>query len=262
MGIKIMKNKCSFRMVLYELRNINGNFMTHFFGIVFPNIMCLLLAKTVGSQVPEEVRQEVITSITLSMSLVMPMSIMLLGYGALYSQEVERGIPLRMRLFGYSEKSEITAKLIAHLIFLTIAFVIFGLFQIIIMDIPKPAFSSFLCLVLSLYLLGIIFLVIAHAFAQIFKKFSITFGLSMFLYFMIMMITGMMGIETEQLPEVLKKIAGMFPMTYVSNDFASFWQGGSYNFMPYIQSLLFLGAISGILLLYSMHKNRRIVLGG
>jgi len=246
-------------MVLYELRNINGNFMTHFFGIVFPNIMCLLLSKTVGSQVPDNVRQEVLTSITLSMSLVMPMAIMLLGYGALYSREVERGIPLRMRLFGYSEKSEITAKLIAHLIFLTIAFIIFSLVQMIAMDIPKPAFSSLICLILSLYLLGIIFLVIAHSFAQIFKKFSITFGVSMFLYFMIMMITGMMGIETEQLPQTLQKIAGMFPMTYVSNDFVSFWQGGSYNFMPYIQSLLFLGAIAGILLLYSMHKNRRVI---
>lgn len=254
-----MKNKCSFKMVLYELRNINGNFMTHFFGIVFPNIMCLLLSKTVGSQVPDNVRQEVLTSITLSMSLVMPMAIMLLGYGALYSREVERGIPLRMRLFGYSEKSEITAKLIAHLIFLTIAFIIFSLVQMIAMDIPKPAFSSLICLILSLNLLGIIFLVIAHSFAQIFKKFSITFGVSMFLYFMIMMITGMMGIETEQLPQTLQKIAGMFPMTYVSNDFASFWQGGSYNFMPYIQSLLFLGAIAGILLLYSMHKNRRVI---
>ena len=74
-----MKNKCSFKMVLYELRNINGNFMTHFFGIVFPNIMCLLLSKTVGSQVPDNVRQEVLTSITLSMSLVMPMAIMQIG---------------------------------------------------------------------------------------------------------------------------------------------------------------------------------------
>ena len=32
------KKKCSFKLIGYELRNINGNFMTHFFGIVFPNI--------------------------------------------------------------------------------------------------------------------------------------------------------------------------------------------------------------------------------
>ena len=47
--------KCSLRMVLYELRNINGNFMPHFFGIIFPNLMCVLLSKTVGSQVPDPV---------------------------------------------------------------------------------------------------------------------------------------------------------------------------------------------------------------
>lgn len=246
-------------MVLYELRNINGNFMPHFFGIVFPNMMCLLFSKTVGSQVPEEMRQEVITSIVLSMSLIMPMSIMFLGYGALYSQEVERGIPLRMRLFGYSQRSEITAKIIAHLIFLTIAFVVFGFFQVIVMDISRPTLASLICLIVSLYLLGVIFLMIAHAIAEIFKKFSITFGISMFLYFIIMMLTGMMGVKTEQLPEALQKIARIFPMTYVSNDFADFWQGGSYNFMPYIQSFLFLGAVSGIFLLFSMHKNRRIV---
>lgn len=253
-----MIKKCSFSMVLYELRNINGNFMPHFFGIVFPNIMCLLFSKTVGSQVPEEMRQQVITSIVLSMSLVIPMSIMFLGYGALYSQEVERGIPLRMRLFGYSRKNEITAKVCAHLIFLSIAFVIFGFFQVIVMKIPEPAFSSLICLVLSLYLLGVILLVMAHAIAEIFKKFSITFGISMFIYFIIMMVTGMMGVKTDQLPEALQKVSRMFPMTYVSNDFADFWQGGNYNFMPYIQSFLFMGALSGILLLFSMHKNRRV----
>lgn len=253
-----MKKKCSFGMVIYELRNINGNFMTHFFGIVFPNMMCVLLAKVVGSQVPEEVRQQVVTSIMLSMTLIMPLSIMFLGYGALYSQEVERGVPLRMRLFGFDDKWEVMAKVFANLIFLTIAFVIFGLFQALVMDISKPAFSSLLCLILSLYLMGVCFLVIAHAIAEIFKKFSIAFGISMFLYFMMMMLTGMMGIKTDQLPEALQKIARMFPMTYVSNDFADFWQGGTYNFMPYIQSFLFLGAVSGILLLLSLHRNRRV----
>ena len=254
-----MKKKCSFSMILYELRNINGNFMPHFFGIVFPNMMCLLFSKTIGSQVPEEMRQEVMTSIVLSMSLVMPMSIMFLGYGALYSQEVERGIPLRMQLFGYSPRSGLAAKIIAHLIFLTIAFVVFGFFQVIVMDISRPAVASFICLIFSLYLLGVIFLVLAHAIAGTFKKFSITFGISMFLYFIIMMLTGMMGVKTEQLPKALQKIARMFPMTYVSNDFADFWQGGNYNFMPFIQSFLFLGAVSGIVLLFSLHKNSRAI---
>lgn len=254
-----MKKRCNLNMIMYELRNINGNFMPHFFGIVFPNIMCVLLSRTLGSQVPKEMRVEVTTSVMLTMTLVIPMAIMLLGYGALYAQEVERGIPLRMRLFGYGMEAEITAKIIAHLIFMTIALVVFGVFQALFMEIQKPAFSSFLCLVVSLYLIGVISLMLAHGIAEICKKFSITFGVGMFLYFMIMILTGMMGIQTDQLPEALQKVAAMFPMTYISNDFIDFWQGGSYNFMPLVQSFLFFGAVSGIVLLFSMYKNRRVI---
>ena len=74
--------RCSLRMIQYEVRNMNGNLMSHFFGIVFPNVMCLVLSKTVGESLSEDIRREVMTTIMLSMSLIMPMSIMMLGYGA------------------------------------------------------------------------------------------------------------------------------------------------------------------------------------
>ena len=76
--------------------------------------------------------------------------------------------------------------------------------------------------------------------------------------FLLMMLTGMMGISTDQLPEALQGIAKVFPMTYISNDFADFWQGGSYNFMPYIQSCIFLGAVAAILVMYAQYRNRRV----
>lgn len=251
------QRKCNTNMVFYELRNINGNFMTHFFGIVFPNMMSLIFSKTIGAQVPEAARENVIVSIMLSMSLVIPMSIMFIGYGALYSQEVEHGVPLRMRLFGFREKSLLTAKIIAHMIFMTIAFIIYAVFQMITMDIPKPAVSSVICLLVSLYLIGVILLVISHSLANIFRKFSITFGITMAVYFMLMMLTGMMGISTDQLPKALQKVAATLPMTYVSNDFADFWSGGSYNYAPFIQSFLFFGALAGILLLYAQYRDGR-----
>lgn len=251
------RKRCNLSMIQYELRNINGNFMVHFFGFVFPNLMCLILSKTIGSQVLQSMRQEIITSIMLSMSLVIPMSIMLLGYGAIYSQEVEKGVPLRMRLFGFHERSVMIAKLIAHLIFMTIGIVIFGVFQAAAMDIEKPSVPALICLLLSLYIIGICFFLIAHAIGNIFKKFSISYGILMFFYFMLMILTGMMGMKTEQLPDMLKRVAKTLPMTYISNDFIDFWQGGSYNFMPFIQSVIFFGAVSGLLLLFSMYKNRR-----
>ena len=253
------KKKCSFKLIGYELRNINGNFMTHFFGIVFPNIMSLILAQTVGSQVPDGMRQQTVTSIMLSMSLVIPMAIMLLGYGCIYSQEVERGIPLRMQLFGFEERVVMAAKVAAHVTFMTVALVIFGVFQLLFMDVSRPRFASLLCLLVSLYLIGVFLLIIAHSLANLFRRFSVTFGVSMILYFGLMILTGMMGIRTEQLPEALRRAARTLPMTYVSNDFIDFWQGGSYNYMPLLQSFHFLGAMSGILLLLSLHRSRRVL---
>lgn len=256
---KTKVKKCSLRMIQYEVRNMNGNLMSHFFGIVFPNIMCLVLSKTVGESLSADIRREVMTSIMLSMSLIMPMSIMMLGYGAVYSQEVERGVPLRMRLFGFGEKSLITAKIIAHLILLTVAFVIFALFQILVMDVLKPTPQALVCLILSLYFIGGTLLVIAHALADIFKKFSVTFGICMSFYFAMMILTGMMGMRTDQLPTGLRAIAKTLPMTYISNDFITFWKGGSYNFMPYIQSCIFFAAVAGLLLMASFYKDRRVI---
>lgn len=253
------KKKCSFRMVRYELRNINGNFMTYFFGIVFPNIMSFIFATMDRKQMPEVMRQEAVVSVVICMAMIMPMSIMFLGYGALYSQEVENGVPLRLRLYGYCEKSLITAKVIAYLLFLTAAFLVYGIFQMLTQDIPKPAFSSLLCLLSSLYLMGIMFLVIAHSLANIFRRVSVTFGISMFVYFILMMLTGMMGIPAEMLPGVLREVARVFPITYICNDFAKFWQGGPYNFMPYIQSCIFMGAVTGIVAVYAQYRNRRVV---
>lgn len=253
------EKKCNLNLILYEIRNISGNFFVHFFGIVFPILMSLILTQAVGSQVPEVIRSNLVTSIVISMSLVCPLAIILIGYPANYSQEVEKGVPLRMRLFGYGEKSVILAKVIAQLIFLTIALGIFGIAEVVLIDIQKPALSSLLCLIGCLYLLAIILFVLAHAIANILKKFGPTFAVTMTLYFLIMIVCGMMGVSTEQLPKALQAVANTLPMTYICNDFIDFWQGGSYNFMPLIQSFLFLGALSGILLLFASYKDRRVV---
>ena len=140
------EKKCNWNLILYELRNISGNFFTQFFGIVFPILMSLILTNVVEKQVPKAIAQDAVTSIVISMSLVCPMSIVLIGYAANYSQEVEKGVPLRMRLFGYRDKSMILAKIIAQLIFLTMALGIYGIAEVILVDIAKPTMSSLFCL--------------------------------------------------------------------------------------------------------------------
>ncbi len=251
------EKKLSLRLVIYELRNVSGNWYVMFFGIVFPILLSVVLSETVTGQMPSGIKKEVVTTIVLTISLVIPMSIMLLGYAALYANEVEKGIPMRLRLFGYKEKTVMTAKVIAHLLFMTMAFLIFAVAEPLFLDILMPKAASFICLLVCLYLLGIIFLVMAHAIANLCGRFGPTYAITMVLYFLIMILSGMMGARTQQLPEVLQKIARTMPMTYISNDFIDFWQGGSYNFVPMIQSYLFLGAVAGILLMVSLQKNRR-----
>lgn len=162
-----------------------------------------------------------------------------------------------MHLFGIGERSLLLAKITAHFILLTVEFIIFAVFHAAVMDVQKPALLSALGLLAALYAIGLIFLVLSHAIANLLRKFSLTFGIEMSIYFILMMLTGMMGVKTEQLPDVLQKVAGTLPMTYISSDFVDFWQGGSYNFMPLLQAFLFMGAVTGILLLFSMWKGRR-----
>ena len=121
-----------------------------------------------------------------------------------------------------------------------------------------PAVSTALCLLLCHYILAAIFFGIAHGLSGILKKFGPTYAITMVFYFGAMILCGMMGVQTNELPKALQYVAGLLPMSYIGSDFIDFWQGGSYNFGPMIQSYLFLGAVCGILLLAAGYKNRRV----
>ena len=81
----------------------------------------------------------------------------------------------------------------------------------------------------------------------------------MILYFGIMILSGMFGVQAKDFPEPLMKIAYLFPTTYVSSEFIDFWQGGTYNFMPYIQSLVLFTAVSAIVLFLAINKDSRYI---
>lgn len=251
--------KFSLSLILYELRNVGGEWYVYFFGLLLPIMLSIFISKAYTTSVPEALIPEVNTEVMLTMTLVIPMSIMFIGYGSLCAQEVEKGIPLRMRLFGFPEKSVMAAKVIAHMIFMTAAFLIFGLVEPLILELEKPALSSVVCLLICLYVLGLIFLVMAHAIANLFGKFGPAYAVMMALYFFFMILSGMMGARIDQLPPALRVVAKILPMQYISNDFIDFWQGETYHFAPMIQSYLFLGAVAGILLLISLQKNKRAV---
>jgi ABC-2 type transport system permease protein len=255
-----MKKKLlNWRLIQYELRNISGNIFVIFFGVFFPIMMSVLFSFVLKKQVPEEMYPQAITSIFITMSMIIPMAVLLIGYAANYSQELEKDIPLRLSLFGFRERSMLAAKMIAYLIFTTAAFLLYTLFDIYMLDIQVPKLSSAICLIVALYALSVILFVLAHGIATIFKKFGPTYAVSMLLYFGFMILCGMMGVSVDQLPKGLNVIAKAFPMSYISSDFVDFWQGGKYNFAPFIQSYLFFGAVSFIILIISIRKNQRVL---
>ncbi|SHH73148.1 ABC transporter permease [Clostridium grantii] len=244
-------------LIKYELRNLMGNTFTLIFGVIFPIGMTIFFGKILVGNVPEDMRDVVLTSIFITESLIIPLASILVGYSAIFSQELEKNTPLRFRLFGYSEKTILISKICAHLIFITISLVIYTAVVISVLKIQVPTLSSALILIVSLYLLSTILFMLAHGISLFFKKFGPTFAITMILYFLIMILSGMFGVQAKDFPDALKAVAYVFPTTYISGEFIDFWQGGSYNFVPFIQSFIFFAAVSSIILILAIYHNRR-----
>ena len=253
------KKQLNWSLVQYELRNIAGNMFVIFFGVIFPILMSVLFSFIFKQQVPKEAYSQAVTSVFITMSMIIPMAVLLIGYAANYSQELEKDIPLRLNLFGFKERTMLAAKMLAYLIFTTGAFALYVTVDVIMLDLQIPKLSSAICLIVSLYVLSVFLFVLSHGIATFFKKFGPTYAVSMLLYFGFMILCGMMGISVDQLPKGLLIVAKLFPMSYISSDFISFWQGGSYNFIPLIQSYLFFGAVCFIILILSIRKNQRVI---
>lgn len=249
--------KVNGHLLKYELLNAYGNLFTVFFGIAFPIIMSLLIANLFLGEIPHDAIPAANTGVFITMSLIVPMSTLFIGYAANYSQELDKGVPLRFKLFGYNESSILISKMIANLVFMTVALMIYTVFDIVFLKIQMPSVKGVVSLILSLYLLSALMFMFAHGVALFFGKFGPTYGITMTLYFCFMILSGMMGITVDKLPMWLQSVAKLLPMTYISRDFIGFWRGGSYDFGPIVLSFVFFGAISCVVLFLGVWKNRR-----
>lgn len=244
-------------LIKYELRNLIGNIFTMIFGVFFPIGLTIFLGAVMGGKVPENMRESFITGVFITSSLIIPLASILVGYSAIFSQELEKNIPLRFRLFGYSEKTVLISKICANLIFMTLSLVLYTAVVCSVLKVQVPSVSSALIFIVSLYLLSIFLFILAHGIALFFKRFGPTYAVTMILYFAIMILSGMFGVQAKDFPDSIKAVAYAFPTTYISGEFIDFWQGGSYNFVPYIQSFIFFAAVSCIILFMSIQHNIR-----
>lgn len=252
------KSNISPSMIQFEFRTITGNPYVHIFGVGMPVLMAVISAMAMRSEIPEgSVLDTAVTGMFLGVGTIIPLATILMGYSATYSQELEKGIPQRMALFGISPIVTIINRIISEGIFLLLAFVVYFAAGFFVLDVDCPSISGFFCYMLCILLIGVISFLLAHSIASFFRKFGITYCISMILYFGIMIISGMMGISYEMLPTPVQAVSRLLPTTYITKDFADVWLGKDYNFMPLLQSFLFVGALTGILLFFSLKKSSR-----
>lgn len=258
MNDQVQRKKISPSLLLFEFRNITGNPYVHIFGIGLPVLMVLIFAKMFASQISDaEILSTEVTALFLGIGAMIPLAAILIGYAATYSQELEKGIPQRLELFGISAGMSIVNRIISELVFQVCSFVIYFAVGVFVLDIKAPTAPGLVKYIVCIAALGIISFALAHSISLIFKKFSIVYCITMVLYFVIMIASGMMGITYEMLPSAVQAVSRLLPTTYITRDFADIWLGKGYNFMPMLQAYLFIGALAGILLLFSLRRNAR-----
>ncbi|MCM1284334.1 MAG: ABC transporter permease [Muribaculaceae bacterium] len=245
-------------LVLFELRNITGNPFVHIFGIGMPILMAIIIPNIFASEIQDsELLSTIITGVFLGIGPMIPLATILMGYTAIYSQELEKGIPQRMELFGIRQGMTILNRILSELIFQSFALGIYFLVGIFVIKIKAPTAAGLFFYLLCIVALSIISFLLGHAIALLFKKFGVAYCITMMIFFATMIISGMMGISYEQLPSPLQAVARLLPTTYITKDFSDVWLGQEYNFMPMLQAFLFVGALSGLLLFICLGKNRR-----
>ncbi len=244
-------------LVLYELRNMAGNPYIHIFGIAMPIFFGILFTKIATSETAQTMTPYVATSVAGSISMIIPMAVILMGAAVSTALELEKKIPVRMELFGISEKKIIAARMIAEMILVSIALILYSICMVLFNQILEPAAGA-MCIWIGTYLVfSAVLFMLAYGIANLTRKFGLTYCITMILYFAMMVMSGIMGISIDQMPKPIQMISRLLPSSYISTDLMDFWQGGSYNLMPLIQSFLFLGAVSGIILFYSVYRAKR-----
>ncbi|GAB2024730.1 hypothetical protein OfM1_08010 [Lactovum odontotermitis] len=249
------------RLFVYEWHNVVGNVLTILFGLCFPVFMSLLFTRVFSQGLPHMVVLEINTSIFLTMMMIAPLSTMFIGYAATYSQEVENDIPTRLELFGLHGRSVLLAKLFANGVFLVATAVIYIAIGMTAIDMYKPAISGIFFSLLAIILVGGILLIFAHGIVMICRRFSTTYAVTMTLYFAIMVLCGMMGVQVSQFPDWIQHIAKLLPMTYMgmssTSGFIHVWRGQNFQAGSFLLSLVFLLAAALLVLGVSRWKNRR-----
>lgn len=252
------RNMFSSYMMRYELLHVIGNPYVHIFGVGLPVMLALLITRVAVSELPgEQWVPMVTTSIYLGMSALIPMAVLLMGYAVSYAQELSKGIPERLQLFGMKKSVLFCHRALVQGLFLLAAFAVFFTSGCLFSELQPPTLRGLAAYILCMLAFSMICLALAHGIACICRNFGKTYCVSMIVYFAFMILGGMMGIQYQDLPKWAQAAAKLLPVTYINKDFYKVWTGEAYHYMPMLQSFFFFGAVSGILLFLALRRPKK-----
>lgn len=236
------QNKLSRKLLKYELLNLANNIFVIIFGLVFPIGMALLFSFAFSDMMDDKATLH--TQMFLQMAIMIPMATIFMGHAVSYASELESGAVQRFKLFGYKEPTLILAKLIANFLFLAISLFVYVLVLSLTLNISAPNIHALITYLIFFFVFSAILFGIAHGIATLCGHFGITFGVVMALYFTLMILGGNMGVEPEMLPNGVRHISMCLPTYYITEKFLDFWNGGTFNFLPFILSIIGFAVIS------------------
>lgn len=248
----------SLQMLGFEFRKTIGNPYVHIFGVGMPVLMMIVVTRAViGEMVDETMLSAAVTSIFLGIGALIPMATIFMGYGISNAQELEKGIPQRMELFGIRESVSLCNRILSEVVFMVIAFLIYFAVGYGLTDLKAPKPGGALLYVVCILGFSVILFCFAHAISSLLRKFALTYCVTMLLYFVLMILGGMMGISYDNMPAGVQFVADFLPVTYINRDFYRVWNGESYNFGPMLQSYLLMAALAGILMFFTVRRTAR-----
>lgn len=252
------KGLISGQMLLFEFRNTIGNPYVHIFGVGMPVLMMIIITRAVAGEMPEgPMLSTAMTSVFLGIGALIPMATIFMGYGVAHAQELEKGIPQRLELFGIKISVTLCNRILSEIIFMAMAFAVYFAAGYGFVEVEPPTVSGALLYMVCILVLSVILFCLAHAISSLLKKFGATYCVTMILYFLQMILGGMMGISYDNMPSPMQVAAKLLPVTYINRDFYTVWNGERYNFAPMLQSYLLLGAVAGILMFFALKRMSR-----
>jgi|SRR5690625_1770949 len=242
--------------IIYEVKNILGNIFTIIFGFIFPTLMTIILYNAIKADINITDINYLKIHLFVSNAVMIPLAIVFVGFVALFSQEIEKGVVLRMSLFGYTEKRQLKAKFISQLIVVFISLLLYSIIIIPVLKIPEINMLGFVYILISYLILTVLFFIIGFSISLLTKRFSVSFGITMSLYFIIMILSGMMGVSSDDLPFLLKQISYVLPTNHLIKNSYNLWNNIGFELTGLIISFIIFIIISTVLYFIAF-KNRK-----